>query len=136
MNTNDEDIKTILRNYEKITVIGMSPDAHKPSQEIPNYMRENGYEIVGVNPAQTEINGFKVYPKLADVPAEYRKFVNVFRRPEHIPAVVDEVLKAGGVEVLWLQLGISHEEAEKLAEKAGIKVVSNRCLLIEHRKHS
>lgn len=136
MNTNDEDVKKILKTYKKITVIGMSPDANKPSQEIPNYMRAQGYDIVGVNPAQTEINAFKVFPNLADVPLEYRKFINVFRRPEHIPQVVDEVLKLGGVEVLWLQLGISHDEAEKLAENAGIKVVSNRCLLIEHRKLS
>lgn len=136
MNTNNEDIKSILRNYEKITVVGMSPDSRKPSQEVPVFMRSCGYDIVGVNPGQTEINGFKVYPSLADVPADYRKFVNVFRRSEHIPAIVDEILKLGGTEVLWLQLGITNDEAEKLAEKAGVKVVSNHCLLIEYKKHS
>lgn len=136
MNTNEEEIKSILRNYKKITVVGLSPDSHKPSQEIPVFMRSNGYDIVGVNPAKTEINGFKIYPSLAEVPAEYRKFVNVFRRAEHIPSVVDEILKLGGTEVLWLQLGIANEIAEKLAENSGIKVVSNRCLLIEYKKHS
>lgn len=64
-----------------------------------------------------------------------RRFVNVFRRSENIPEVVDEVLALGGTEVLWLQLGIAHPEAEKKAERAGLKVVSDRCLIIEHRKH-
>jgi predicted CoA-binding protein len=71
---------------------------------------------------------------LADVPADYRKFVDVFRASDRVPDVVDEALSVGGVEVLWLQLGISHPEAEKRSEQAGIRVVSNRCLIIEHKK--
>lgn len=81
-----------------------------------------------------EASGFKIYNTLETVPAEYRKFVDVFRSSERIPEVVDEVLKVGGVEVLWLQLGISNPEAEARAKEAGIKVISNRCLAIEHRK--
>ena len=69
------------------------------------------------------------------MPASHRKFVDVFRRPEHIPDVVDEAIAVGGVEVLWLQLGISNPEAEAKAEAAGIKVISNRCLLIEYEKY-
>jgi uncharacterized protein len=71
---------------------------------------------------------------LKEVPETNRKFVDVFRRSEAIPEVVDEVLSAGGVEVLWLQLGIAHADAERRAEEAGIKVISNRCLLVEHKK--
>lgn len=135
MNTTDQDIKKILQDHKKICVLGLSPDAHKPSQSVPVYMRSRGYDLVGVYPGREEINGFKIYPDLAAVPAEFRKMVNVFRRSEKISEVVEEVLRVGGIEVLWLQLGISHTEAEKRAEAAGIRVVSDRCLLVEHRRH-
>lgn len=135
MNTSDSDIKKILETYKKITVIGLSPDPSKPSQGVPIFMRNQGFDIVGVYPKENEINGFKIYSSLAEVPPEYRKFVNVFRASNKIPEVVDEVLKVGGVEVLWLQLGIHHEEAEKRAENAGLKVISDRCLKIEYRGH-
>lgn len=133
MNVSEAEIKKILQNYKRIAVLGLSPDPIKPSQGVPVFMREQGYDIVGIYPKESEINGFKIYSSLADVPAEYRKFVNVFRASDKIPTVVEEVLKVGGVEVLWLQLGIHHEEAEKRAESAGLKVISNRCLKIEYR---
>lgn len=135
MNTNDSDIKQILTDYSKIAVIGISENPTKPSQTVPLFMRDHGYSIVGINPvAASAIAGIPIYKTLTEVPNEFRRFVDVFRRPEYIPEVVDEVLAVGGVEVLWLQLGISHPEAEKRAERAGIKVVSNRCLVIEHRR--
>lgn len=134
MNVTDQDIKSLMSNYKKFVVYGMSPDSAKPSFYVPEYMREHGWDIVGTYPKVHSAGGFKVYSKLADVPAEYRKFVDVFRRSESIPDVVDEVLSLGGTEVLWLQLGISHPEAEAKAEEAGLKVVSNRCLIIEHKK--
>lgn len=135
MNVKDADFKKLLEKYKKITVLGMSPDNTKPSQKVPLFMRSKGYEIVGIHPSETEIAGMKVYPTLKDVPAEYRKFVDVFRRSDKLPEVVDEVLAAGGVEVLWIQLGLTHPEAEKRAEAAGIKVISDRCLHIEYNKH-
>lgn len=134
MNVKDTEIKDLLTKYKKITVYGLSPQPEKPSNEIPVYMRSKGYDVVGVYPKESEISGFPIYPKLADVPAEHRKFVDVFRRSEKIPEVVEEAIAAGGVEVLWLQLGITHPEAERKAEAAGIKVVSDRCVKIEHRK--
>lgn len=133
MNVKSAEFSELLKRYKKITVIGISPDPSKPSQSVPLYMKAQGYEVVGVNPGQTEIAGIKIYSSLAEVPAEFRKFVNVFRRPDHIPAVVDDVLAVGGVELLWLQLGITNPESERRAEEAGLKVVSNRCLLVEHR---
>lgn len=135
MNVLDSEFKSLLQKYKKITVVGMSPNASRPSHQIPLYLKANGYEVVGVNPGHEEINGIKIYKTLMDVPADFRKFVDVFRAPEAIPSVVDEVLAAGGVEVLWLQLGISHLQAETLAEKSGLKVISNRCILIEHKKY-
>lgn len=136
MNVSENEIKNILNSYKKITVIGLSPDPAKPSQGVPVFMRTNGYDLVGVYPKESEINGFKIYKALADAPVEYRKFVNVFRASDKIPQVVDEIIKVGGVEILWLQLGIHNEEAEKRAENAGIKVISDRCLLIEYKKIS
>lgn len=135
MNVNDSEIKLILQKYKALTVYGMSPDAFKPSHQIPVYMHNHGYEVVGTYPQGDEFAGIKIYRNLSGVPAENRKFVDVFRRSERVPEVVDEVLEVRGVEVLWLQLGISHSEAEKRAEAAGLKVISNRCLLVEHRRH-
>lgn len=134
MNVTDAEIKQILTDFKKICVMGLSTDETKPSQKVPVFMRSQGYSIVGIYPGQTEINGFKIYQKLSDVPLSEREFVDVFRRPEHIPAVVDEVIAAGGVKILWLQLGISHPQAEAKAEAHGIRVISNRCLHIEYEK--
>ena len=134
MNVDQNQIKDILNSYKKITVYGLSPDPAKPSQTVPIFMRSQGYDLVGLYPKETEIAGFKIYRQLSDVPPEYRKFVDVFRSSDKIDQVVDEVLAVGGVEVLWLQLGITNAAAEKRAEQAGIKVISNRCLAIEHHK--
>ena len=134
MNVQDSEFKALLSQYKKFAVYGLSPDAEKPSHYVPIYMREQGWEMVGTYPKPHAASGFKIYRSLAEVPLEYRKFVDVFRSSDRIPEVVDEVLAAGGVEVLWLQLGISHPEAEKRAEAAGLRVVSNRCLIPEHKK--
>lgn len=135
MNVKENEIKSILEKYKKIAVYGLSSDMQKPSFTVPLYMRNHGWDLVGIYPKMHSAGGFLIYPKLADVPAEYRKFVDVFRSSDRIPEVVDEVLTVGGVEVLWLQLGITDTEAEKKAEAAGIKVISNHCLVIEHRKY-
>jgi hypothetical protein len=135
MNVKDEEIKDLLNKYTKIAVYGLSSDSSKASYRIPMFMRSKGYDIVGIYPKYEVINEVKIYKSLKDVPAEHRKFLNVFRRSEKIPELVDEVLEVGGVEFLWLQLGITHPAAEKKAEAAGIKVVSDRCLMVEYRNH-
>lgn len=134
MNVKDNEIRNLMLSYKKIAVYGLSPDPAKPSHYVPEFIRSKGWEVVGTYPKPHNIGGFTIYPKLAEVPAEYRKFLDVFRSSEKIPELVDEVLAVGGVEVLWLQLGISHPEAEAKAEKAGLKVVSNRCLIPEYRR--
>ena len=134
MNVADSEFKALLSKYKKFCVYGLSPDIEKPSHYVPLYMKNHGWQIVGTYPKTDSENGFQIYSKLSDIPLEYRKFVDVFRSSDKIPTVVDEVIAAGGVEVLWLQLGISHPEAEKRAQEAGIKVVSNRCLIIEHKR--
>ena len=135
MNVADDEIRELLNRYKKFSVYGLSPDDSKPSHYVPKYMRDHGWEIVGTYPRPHKENGFVIYESLKEVPEEYRKFVDVFRTSERIPELVDELIKLGGVEVMWLQLGIKHPEAELKAQNAGIKVVSDKCLIIEHRKY-
>ncbi|MBO9667804.1 MAG: CoA-binding protein [Bdellovibrio sp.] len=134
MNVKDTEFKSLLEKYKKFSVYGLSPDPTKASHYVPLYMRDHGWDMVGTYPKAHDAGGFKIYSTLKDIPLEYRKFVDVFRSSDRVPEVVDEAIAAGGVEVLWLQLGIANPEAEAKAEKAGIKVVSNRCLIIEHKK--
>ena len=134
MNVSDNEIKDLLESYKQYVVYGLSPSLEKPSHYVPVYMRDHGWDMVGVYPKIHDQNAFKIYKSLSEVPLEYRKFINVFRASERIPDLVDELIELGGVEVMWLQLGIEHEEAEKNAESHGMRVVSNRCLIIEHRR--
>jgi predicted CoA-binding protein len=118
MNVDGPGIKKILTENKNICVIGLSPDASKPSHSVPMFMRSKGYNIVGVYPRGRDIDNVKIYSQLSEFPEKDRYFVNVFRRSEAIPEVVDEVIKLGGTKILWLQLGISHPEAERKAEAA------------------
>ncbi|MNL21906.1 hypothetical protein D3C87_1432200 [compost metagenome] len=134
MNVKDSEFKSLLEKYQKFSVYGLSPDETKASHYVPLYMRNHGWQMVGTYPKIHSSGGFQIFKSLKEVPAEYRKFVDVFRSSDRIDEVVDEALEVGGVEVLWLQLGIANPAAELRAEKAGIKVVSNHCLIIEHKK--
>jgi len=134
MNVKDHEIKKLLSDYKKLSVYGLSPDTNKPSHYVPLYMKNHGWDIVGTYPKSHSINDFKIFNQLSEIPKEYRKFIDVFRSSDRIPDVVDEAIAVGGVEVLWLQLGISNPEAELKAENQGIKVVSDRCLIIEHKR--
>jgi predicted CoA-binding protein len=134
MNVKDSEIKSVMESHKKICVYGLSSDPSKPSHYVPVYIREQGWQVVGTYPKAHDVGGFQLYKSLKEVPAEYRKFIDVFRSSDKIPDVVDEILSVGGVEVMWLQLGIMHPEAEARAEKAGIQVISNRCLIPEHKR--
>lgn len=135
MNVKDNEFGELLKTYKKITVVGISPNPSRASHQIAVYMKSKGYDVVGVNPGHNSIAGIPVFKSLSDVPAENRRFVDVFRSEEYIPELVEDIFKVGGVEVLWLQLGITHPEAEKKAESKGLKVISDRCLLVEHRNY-
>lgn len=134
MNVAASEIKAILERYKKYTVMGLSPNPAKTSHSVSAAMQGFGYDLVGVNPDGQAAGTMPAYRTLAEAPLSHRGLVNVFRRPEHIPFVVDEVLTAGGVEVLWLQLGIFHVEAERRAEQAGLRVISNHCIFVEYKK--
>jgi len=123
----------LLEKAHTVVIVGCSPKTERDSHRVAAYLQNAGYRVIPVNPVAEEILGEKVYPDLATVPPEIEiDIVDVFRRPEHIPAVVDAVLDRGAG-ALWLQLGCAHAESEQRARDAGLEVVSDRCIKIEHQ---
>ena len=125
-------IADILSKYKTIAVVGLSSNPMRPSHEVSEYMQRAGYRIIPVNPNETEVLGERSYARLEDVP-EGVDVVNVFRRPEEVPPVVESAIRVGA-KVVWMQLGIEHEEAAEKAKAAGLTVVEDACILIEHRR--
>ncbi|MEO7029751.1 MAG: CoA-binding protein [Acidobacteriaceae bacterium] len=115
-----------------LAVVGLSNDPAKPSFYVSEYMQRHGFRILPINPALDSVLGEKCYPSLTDLPAK-PDIVNVFRLPKFIPALVDEML-ALGLHNLWIQQGILHLAAAARAESAGIRVIMDRCIMIEHRR--
>ena len=130
--TNDADMIEMLRGARTIAVVGLSGKRLRPSYGVAAYMQQHGYRIIPVNPAETEVLGEKAYATLSDVPYKI-DIVDVFRRPEAVPEVVDEAIQLG-LPYLWLQEDVVHEEAADRARTAGMKVVMDRCILKEHRR--
>ena len=122
----------ILRKYRTIAVVGLSSDEARDSLSVSRYMQAVGYRIVPVNPAETEVLGEKAYPTVASIPTAV-EIVNVFRRSEAVPGVVDDAI-AAGAKAIWLQEGIANEEAAAKAREAGLEVVTDRCIRTEHRR--
>ena len=114
-----------------IAVVGLSGDPNKPSNYVPAYMQQHGYRILPVNPSVETVLGERSYASLADLPIQ-PDIVNVFRLPEFIPAIVDEMLQLG-LKNLWVQQGIIDLDAAARAEAGGIHVVMDRCIMVEHR---
>jgi uncharacterized protein len=117
-----------------IAVIGLSENPAKPSHYVSEYMQRHGYKIYPVNPSIEKVLGEKSYPSLTALPVK-PDVVNVFRVPSLIPAIVDEML-ALGLHNIWVQQGIVNLEAAKRAEEGGIRVVMDRCIMVEHRRRS
>lgn len=116
-----------------IAVVGLSDNPSKPSHYVSAYMQQHGYKIYPVNPSLESALGEKSYASLAELPVK-PDVVNVFRLPALIPAIVDEML-ALGLRNIWVQQGIVNMEAAKRAEEGGIRVVMDRCIMIEHRRN-
>ncbi len=130
--SNDDDaIRALLRTAKRIAVVGASPKPDRDSHRIARYLIEAGYEVIPVNPGQTEILGRRCYPDLASIPGKV-DLVDVFRSPEHVPGVVEDAL-AAGAGALWLQLGAGHDGAVRRAAEAGMDVVSEQCIMVVHK---
>jgi predicted CoA-binding protein len=129
--TKDE-IRTIYAETKTIAVVGASNDEAKPSHRIPKYLQSQGYKIIPVSPRGGECLGEKVYGSLSEIP-EPVDVVDVFRPAEETPQIARDAV-AIGAKVLWLQSGIANDEAEKIAEDGGLKVVMDRCMGATHRQ--
>lgn len=131
----EDRVLELLKKAKTIAVVGLSNETSRPSYEISTYLQSKGYRVVPINPKLSEVLGEKAYPTLSEAAKEETiDIVDVFRRPEAVPAIVDEVL-ALGIPALWLQLTVIHEEAAEKARKAGVTVVMDKCILVEHRRY-
>jgi predicted CoA-binding protein len=130
----EQEIKKILSESKTVAVVGISPKEDRASYIVAAYLKSKGYRIIPVRPDGKEILGEKVYSSLADIPKEIDvDVVDIFRKSEDVPPIVDEAIRRGA-KTVWMQEGIIHKEAGKKAEKAGLRVVMNRCMKKEHQR--
>jgi predicted CoA-binding protein len=125
-------IGAILRSSRTIAVVGLSGRRFRPSYGVAEYLQKAGYRIIPVNPRESQILGEKCYPDLESIP-EPVDIVDIFRRPEFVPEVVEAAIRIGA-KVIWMQEGVVHEEAAERGEAAGLTVIMDRCLLKDHRR--
>jgi predicted CoA-binding protein len=131
-NPDDEAIRRLLEKVRRIAVVGLSPKPHRDSHRVARYLLESGYEIVPVYPREEQILGQRVYRRVQDI-AGAVDLVDVFRRSEELPEVIDDAL-AARAGALWLQLGCIDESGARRAQDAGLTVVMDRCLMVEHAR--
>jgi predicted CoA-binding protein len=125
-----EKVRRILRSSKVIAVVGLSAQWHRPSYFAAKYMQEHGYRVIPVNPTYDSILGEKSYKRLADIPGKV-DIVDCFRKSGEIPAIAEEAI-AMGARVLWMQLGVENAQARARAVQAGLEVIEDRCVKIEH----
>jgi predicted CoA-binding protein len=128
----DEEIRKFY-TLKNIAVVGMSKNEDKAAHYVPKYLIDHGYNVIPVNPTATEILGRKAYPTVSSIPDKV-DVVDIFRRSEDVPTVVEDTLKKEGIKVIWMQEGIYSKEAEDLAMEKDISAVYNRCMMAEHRR--
>jgi len=130
----DAELKDTLRNVKTIAVIGISPKEDRPSYIVASYLKSKGYRVIPVRPDGEEILGEKVYHSLSEIPKEISvDVVDIFRKSEEVPPIVAEAIQRG-IKVVWMQEGVIHKEAGEKAEKAGSKVIMDRCIKKEHQR--
>jgi hypothetical protein len=125
-------IPELLKSSRMIAVVGLSNKRFRPSHGVAEYMQRNGYRIIPVNPFEQAVLGEKCYPDLESVP-ERVDIVDIFRRAEFVPAIVEAAIRIGA-RAVWMQEGVVHEEAAERARGAGLVVVMDRCILKDHRR--
>ncbi len=126
-----EAIRQLLQSARSIAIVGCSPKPHRDSHDIAKYLIDAGYEVIPVNPGQDEILGRKCWPDVASIP-EPVDIVNIFRRPEHVPPIVDAAI-ASKAKAVWMQLGVGHAESAERAAEAGLDVVVEKCIKVAHK---
>ena len=128
---NDIDIITKILNMKTIAVVGFSPKKERPSHYVSMYMKDNGYDVIPVNPGHKEIAGMTCYPNLESIP-EQVDVVDIFRRSEFVLPIVDSGISMGA-KAIWMQDHVFHEDAAQKAKDAGILVIMDNCMLRQHR---
>ena len=126
-----EEIEKILKTSKRIAVVGLSPKPHRDSNKVAKYLLEKGYDVIPVNPGQQQILERTCYKTIEDIPFDV-DVADIFLNPTRIPPVVDQCIRIG-VKTIWMQLGVVHNESASKAREAGIEVVMNRCIMVEHR---
>jgi len=130
----EENIKKILSNSRTVAVVGISPKEDRPSFMVASYLKSKGYQIIPVRPDGEKILGEKVYRSLDEIPKEIKvDVVDIFRKSEDVPPIIEEAIRRGA-KAVWMQEGINHKEAGEKAERAGLRVVMDRCMKKEHQK--
>ncbi|OGQ12717.1 MAG: CoA-binding protein [Deltaproteobacteria bacterium RBG_19FT_COMBO_46_12] len=130
----DEELKETLCSCKTIAVVGISPKEDRPSYIVASYLKSKGYRIIPVRPDGELILGEQVYRSLLEIPKEIGvEIVDIFRKSEDVPPIVEEAIQRGA-KVVWMQEGVIHKEAGEKAKKAGLKVVMDRCLKKEHQR--
>jgi len=136
-----QNIKEILEKYKVIVVVGLSKEPGKDSHRVSAYLKRHGYRIIPVNPFADEVLGEKSYPSLLDIPPEVQKtieIVDIFRPAKDVPPIVEQAVKLkqknGKPFVVWMQLGIVNEQAAEAGRRAGLVVVMDKCLMVEHHR--
>jgi hypothetical protein len=137
----DEALKEILESHSTVAVVGLSRNPSKDSYRVAEYLQSQGYRIVPVNPVAEQILGERSYSSLLELPDELKRavgIVDIFRPPEAVPPIVDDAIKLreehGAPHVVWMQLGIVNEEAAEKAWNAGMTVIMDRCIKVEHQR--
>lgn len=128
----DEQVHETLADSQVIAVVGHSDKPHRTSYQIAQYLRHVGFTVYPVNPTVKEIDGHKCYPNVAAIP-ESVDIVNVFRRSEHLPGILDDAVEAGA-KAIWTQLGVSSDAVAAQAGTAGLGVVMDRCIKVDHMR--
>lgn len=129
---NDSDIKRILQTTRTIATVGLSPKPDRPSHTVAAYLLQHGYHVIPVNPTIDEVLGQKAYPDLLAIP-EKVDVVQIFRLPQDVPPIVEQAIQIGA-KVVWMQEGIVSEEGAALARAAGLEVVMDSCMRVQHRR--
>lgn len=133
-NASDEEIKAILKQAKTVAVVGLSDNPDRESYQVAAYLKAQGYRIIPVNPNIQEVLGERAYPTLLDIPKDINvDVVDIFRRPEFIPEIVEQAI-ARGAKAVWMQKGLAHNAAADKARAAGLSVVMDRCMMVEHRR--
>ena len=140
---NQNEIREILTRYKTVAVVGLSRELGKDSHRVSAYLKKHGFRIIPVNPFADEVLGEKSYKSLLDIPPEIQKtieVVDIFRPSNDVPSIVEQAIKLkemfGKPWVVWMQLGIINEQAAEAAEKAGLIVIMDKCIMVEHKRLS